>query len=156
MNYFFYKHTLKYTLVLHELESFFTKRTMFITNNDVLTQEFINSPNYVTSSYCNHLLNERLSNESIEDDPIFVDDNDNNINDNDNNINDNDNNINDNDNNIDDNDNNIGDLLDLDPNKNYYSNSYSDSKKLYGDYDDWKDYVDSVYNWKDYVENIYN
>jgi hypothetical protein len=128
MNYSFYKHTLKYTLVLHELESFFTKKTMFIKNNDVLTQEFINSPNDVTSSYCDHLLNERLSNESIEDDPIFVDDNDN----------------------------NIGDLLDLDPNKNYYSNSYSDSKKLYGDYDDWKDYVDSVYNWKDYVENIYN
>jgi hypothetical protein len=126
MNYSFYKHTLKYTLVLHELESFFTKRTMFIKNNDVLTQEFINSPNDVTSSYCDHLLNERLSNESIEDDPIFVDDNNNN--------------------------NNINDLLNLDPNKNYYSNS----KKLYGDYDDWKDYVDSVYNWKDYVENIYN
>jgi hypothetical protein len=121
MNYSFYKHTLKYTLVLNELESFFTKRTMFIKNNDVLTKEFINSPNYLTSSYCDHLLNERLSNESIEDDPIFVED-----------------------------------ILDLDPNKNYYSNSYSDSKKLYGDYDNWKDYIDSVYNWQDYVENIYN
>jgi hypothetical protein len=166
MDYYFYKHILKYTLVLNELESFFTKRTMFIANNDILTQEFINSPNYITSSYCDHLLNERVSNESMGADPVFVTAGY----------------FNENTqscttnccnglpqfvNNVHSseeipfknypifvvenyNDNNIDDMLELDPNKNYYSNSYEDSynenEKLYGFTDDYEEYWDSIYN----------
>ena len=158
MDYCFYKHTLKYTHVLHELELFFTNGDIFITNNEDLTQEFITSPNYVTSSYCDHLLNERLSNELLEDKPmfvaaghfnedtqlcttccsdlpefvnnvqssktrpfkkypIFVVENYNN--------------------------NDIDDMLELDPNKNYYSNS----EKLCGDYEDsYNDSYEDSYN----------
>ena len=72
MDFYFYKHTLKYNLVLNELETLFTQNPMFITNGYLLTQEFNNHPNYVTSSYCDYLLNERLSNESMDADPVFV------------------------------------------------------------------------------------
>lgn len=52
---------------------------------------------------------------------------------------------------------NIDNILYLDPNINYYCddndncinncNSYDDySEKLYGDYDDWEGYWDSIYN----------
>ena len=172
MDYCFYKHTLKYTHVLHELELFFTNGDIFITNNEDLTQEFITSPNYVTSSYCDYLLNERLSNELLEDKPmfvtaghfnedtqlcttccsdlpefvnnvqssktrpfkkypIFVVENYNN--------------------------NDIDDMLELDPNKNYYSNPnknyYSNSEKLCGDYEDsYNDSYEDSYN-DSYNEN---
>jgi hypothetical protein len=72
MDFYFYKHTLKYNLVLNELETLFTQNPMFITNGYLLTQEFNNYPNYVTSSYCDYLLNERLSNESMDADPMFI------------------------------------------------------------------------------------
>lgn len=39
---------------------------------------------------------------------------------------------------------NIDDLLYLDPNINYYSENDQDNN-LYGQYDDWEDYWDSIY-----------
>ena len=182
MDYCFYKHTLKYTHVLHELELFFTNGDIFITNNEDLTQEFITSPNYVTSSYCDYLLNERLSNELLEDKPMFVTDG----------------HFNEDTqlcttccsdlpefvNNVQSsktrpfkkypifvvenyNNNDIDDMLELDPNKNYYSNSnknyysnsnknyYSNSEKLCGDYEDsYNDSYEDSYN--DSYEDSYN
>jgi hypothetical protein len=122
MDYYFYKHSLKYSNILNELNNLFT---------NVINK--ISEPKFITSSYCDYILNQS----SQESNPIFIA----------------------NDNNIDDNSNieplqipTINDILNFNPNKNYYS----DSEKLYGDYDDWKDYVESICNWEDYVESIYN
>ena len=143
MDFHFYKHTLKYNLVLNELETLFTQNPMFITNGYLLTQEFNNHPNYVTSSYCDYLLNERLSNESMDADPVFVTAGNFNENLPSNCCNDLPAFVNsgysseESSNNYPifavENYNDIDDILNLNPNKNYYSNSYgnvSDDGKI--------------------------
>ena len=139
MDYYFYKHSLKYTNILTELNHLFTN-----VNNKISDLDFI------TSSYCDYILNQSSpkhypefvygeyfndTEESSQDSyPEFVINNDNNIEplkihpvfvteyyteD------------------------NIDDILHFDPNHNY---NHDESEKLYGDFDDWEDYIDTIYN----------
>lgn len=126
MDYYFYKHSLKYNKILNELNHLFTN-----VNNQ------ISEPEFTTSSYCDYILNESspkhypefvtagyfndieesFNIEPLQIPPVFVTeyyDED-----------------------------NIDDILYLDPNHNY---NYDESEKLYGDFDDWEDYIDSIYN----------
>jgi len=186
MDYYFYKHSLKYNKILNELNHLFTN-----VNNQISEPEFITSsycdhilnesspkhyPEFVTSSYCDQILNqsspkhypefvtagylndtEESSQESYpefvtagylndteessqESYPEFVTNYDNNIEESFN---------------IEPlqippvfvteyyTEDNIDEILHFDPNHNY---NYDESEKLYGDFDDWEDYIDSIYN----------
>ena len=145
MDYYFYKHSLKYNKILNELNNLFTN-----INNQ------ISDPEFITSSYCDHILNQNsqesypkfvtagyfnnTEESSQESYPEFVSNYNNNIEENVN---------------IEPlqipplfvteyyDEDNIDDILYLDPNHNY---NYDESEKLYGDFDDWEDYIDSIYN----------
>jgi len=145
MDYYFYKHSLKYNKILNELNNLFTN-----INNQ------ISEPEFITSSYCDYILNESspkhypefvtagdfndTEESSQESYPEFVTNYNNNIEESFNTeplqippvfvteyyTKD-----------------NIDDILHFDPYHNY---NYDEFEKLYGDFDDWEDYIDSIYN----------